>query len=124
MNKHTHVGYCEECNWEGYFTYGDKCKLCRGDLISVWAYKDNSSEAERMFKELGYNKNEDDSTIVFSKSWGNYDEQSGFEEWASFTFYLYDRTFSADETYGPKDISIDEYRAVTALMRELGWIND
>lgn len=82
------------------------------------------SKAERMFKELGYDRKEDGGTIVFSKSWGNYDEQSGFEEWSSFTFYLRDRTFSADETYEPKAITIEEYRAVVALIKELGWLNE
>lgn len=39
-NRLKHVGYCEECDWEGYFFEGDLCPQCDGSLVSVWVYKE------------------------------------------------------------------------------------
>lgn len=33
-----HVGYCEDCDWEGYFEDNDRCEQCKGKLVSVWIY--------------------------------------------------------------------------------------
>lgn len=75
------------------------------------------SNADKMFEELGYEKTVHENIIVFSRDW----EQNGFEERTSFSFYLDNRMFSADESYESKNITLDEYKAITEQLLELGW---
>lgn len=78
--------------------------------------------ADNTFKILGYKKEKGNNYITYSKEWGKYDEESGYEEWVSFTFWLDTMTMTADHTYEPRSITMEELEAVYKKARELGWV--
>lgn len=70
--------------------------------------------AREMFKKLGYkyNKNRDRNRMIeYCK-----------EDSASVLFWIKEREFSVSEYCEPKDITVDEFKAIQQQMKELGWI--
>lgn len=72
--------------------------------------------AKEMFEKLGYkyNKNRNRNRMIeYCK-----------EDSTSVLFWINERKFSVSEYCEPKDITIDEFKAVQKQMEELGWIEE
>lgn len=70
--------------------------------------------AKEMFEKLGYkyNKNRNRNRMIeYCK-----------EDSTSVLFWINERKFSVSEYCEPKDITVDEFKAVQKQMEELGWI--
>lgn len=70
--------------------------------------------ARQMFEKLGYkyNKNRNRNRMIeYCK-----------EDSTSVLFWINERKFSVSEYCEPKDITVDEFKAVQKQMEELGWI--
>ena len=88
------------------------------DLLKDLANKADSKHEEitasEMFKKLGYkySKNRDRNRIIeYCK-----------EDSTSVLFWIKEREFSVSEYCEPKDINVDEFKAIQQQMKELGWI--
>lgn len=70
--------------------------------------------AREMFKSLGYecSKYYDRNRII----------QYYNEEETQFFFWIKEQEFSASEYGEPKNITMDEFKAIQQQMEELGWI--
>lgn len=69
-------------------------------------------KAKEMFKKLGYRYRELDDD-VFQYTLGTS---------IVIRFWREEREFCAVEYFGPKSISIDEFKAIQQQLKELGWI--
>lgn len=88
------------------------------DLLKDLANKSDSNHEEitasEMFKNLGYkyNKNRNRNRMIeYCK-----------EDSTSVLFWINEREFSVSEYCEPKDITVDEFKAIQKQMEELGWI--
>ena len=70
--------------------------------------------AREMFKKLGYkyNKYTDRNQMIEYRK----------EDSTSVLFWIKERKFSVLEYCEPKDITVDEFKAIQKQMEELGWI--
>lgn len=68
-----------------------------------------------MFKELGYERSKyyDINRII---------QYYNGEEEAQFLFWIKEQEFSASEYGEPKNITVDEFKAIQQQMNEMGWI--
>lgn len=88
------------------------------DLLKDLANKEDSKHKEitaiEMFKKLGYkyNKNRDRNQII------EYCKENS----TLVLFWIKEREFSVSEYCEPKDITVDEFKAIQQQMEELGWI--
>ena len=69
------------------------------------------TSAEKMFKELGYVKGSFLENIVYETEDGEY----------VITFWTFDKTFDAQKNIEPKDITMEELKAIIQQLKELGW---
>ena len=70
--------------------------------------------AREMFKKLGYkyNKYRDRNQMIEYRK----------EDSTSVFFWINERKFSVSEYCEPKDITVDELKAINQQCKELGWI--
>ena len=70
--------------------------------------------AREMFKKLGYkyNKYRDRNQMIEYRK----------ENSTSVLFWIEERVFSVSEYCEPKDITVDELKAINQQCKELGWI--
>ena len=70
--------------------------------------------AREMFEELGYecSKYYDRNQMIEYRK----------EDSTSVLFWIKERKFSVSEYCEPKDITVDEFKAIQKQMEELGWI--
>lgn len=70
--------------------------------------------AREMFKSLGYERSKyyDRNRII----------QYYNEEETQFVFWIAEQEFSASEYGEPKNITVDEFKAIQQQLKELGWI--
>lgn len=70
--------------------------------------------AREMFKKLGYkyNKYRDRNQMIEYRKGDS----------TSVLFWINERVFSVSEYCEPKDITVDEFKAIQKQMEELGWI--
>ena len=70
--------------------------------------------AREMFKKLGYkyNKYRDRNQMIEYRK----------EDSTSVLFWIKERVFSVSEYCEPKDITVDELKAINLQCKELGWI--
>lgn len=101
------------------------CEDCREEhkQLAEWLEelkrnKDKECEisAIKMFEELGYECHESEYSISYL---ANYDMA---EDHIRISFGLLSHTFYAQHDYNPKDITIDEFKAIQQQLKELGWI--
>lgn len=71
--------------------------------------------AGQMFKELGYERSKyyDINQII---------QYYNGEEEVQFLFWIKEQEFSASEYGEPKNITVDEFKAIQQQMNELGWL--
>lgn len=71
--------------------------------------------ARKMFEKLGYeySKERDKNKII---EYYNRDNDS------IILFWVEEREFSASEYCEPKDVTVDEFKAIQQQLKELGWI--
>lgn len=69
--------------------------------------------AREMFEKLGYGYRELDDDDVFQYSRANS---------IVIRFYKKEREFCSVEFFGPKNINMDEFKAIQKQLKELGWI--
>ena len=69
--------------------------------------------AKEMFGALGYEFRKSDDKIVYF-----------FDVWDDecFIFWVNEREFSVSEYGEPKNVTIDEFKAIQQQLKELGWI--
>lgn len=72
------------------------------------------TKAEKMFKELGYEKGYLLDNIVYETE----DMQN------MIGFYASDKTFYAQWQIEPKSITIEELKAINQQVKELGWLDE
>lgn len=72
--------------------------------------------AREMFKKLGYkyNKYRDRNQMIEYRK----------EDSTSVLFWIKERVFSVSEYCEPKDITVDEFKAIHQQLKELGWIEE
>ena len=70
--------------------------------------------AREMFKKLGYkyNKYRDRNKMIEYRK----------EDSTSVLFWIKERKFSVSEYCEPKDITVDEFKAIQQQIKELGWL--
>ena len=88
------------------------------DLLKDLANKADSKHEEitaiKMFKKLGYkyNKSRDRNRMIeYCK-----------EDSTSVLFWINEREFSISEYCEPKNITVDEFKAINQQCKELGWV--
>lgn len=70
--------------------------------------------AKEMFKQLGYEYRElDDDVFQYSRSSS-----------IVIRFYKKEREFCSVEYFGPKNINMDEFKAIQQQLKELGWLEE
>lgn len=70
--------------------------------------------AREMFENLGYGYRElDDDVFQYSRS-----------NSIAIRFYKKEREFCSVEFFGPKNINMDEFKAIQQQLKELGWIEE
>lgn len=72
--------------------------------------------AREMFKKLGYkyNKYRDRNQMIEYRK----------EDSTSVLFWIKERKFSVSEYCEPKDITVDEFKAIQQQLNELGWLEE
>lgn len=78
--------------------------------------------AEQMFEELGYKlvrNNMYERLNLICYKIDSYDDNS-----SSIVFKLEDKTFFAYQYCEPKDVTMDELKAINLQCKELGWIEN
>ena len=69
-------------------------------------------KAKEMFKQLGYGYREiDDDVFQYSRA-----------NSIAIRFYKKEREFCSVEFFGPKNINMDEFKAIQQQLKELGWV--
>lgn len=71
--------------------------------------------AREMFEKLGYGYRELDDDDVFQYSRANS---------IVIRFYKKEREFCSVEFFGPKNINMDEFKAIQQQLKELGWLEE
>ena len=87
---------------------------CESWLDNIYKTEVKHMNAIEMFKKLGYKYNKyrnRNQMIEYRK-----------EDSTSVLFWIKERKFSVSEYCEPKDITVDEFKAIQKQMEELGWI--
>ena len=78
------------------------------------------SKADKMLHSLGYtNQDENEYSVTYDNS-----NQVGNEDYKLINFDKKNKAFYVQEEYDPKDITMQEYKAIHEKLKELGWLDE
>ena len=78
------------------------------------------TKADKMLYELGYiTQNENEHSFIYDNS-----DQVGNDDYKLINFDKENKTFYVQQEYDPKDITIEEYKAISSKILELGWLSE